>query len=281
MSFNRTQFMIWLGVLVAGLLLGLLRSEAVDAAANVVARIYTRLFQMLAVPTIALAVITTLASFGKDKGMGRIFSRSLVYTLTTTFLAAAVGLLFYILFKPSSLLGLAAQRWHRRHTRAAAQLLARRPLYAGCARQHTSAVLEGNVLSLMLIAFAVGIAIAKMPDSEGKSILNKGLVAAQEVLFTLIRWLIWTLPLGILAFSEQLTAQMSSSKALESLGTYVAVILCGNLAQMFVVLPLYLLARGLNPVKVFKKMLPAVLMASSPRARRPPCRSLCRVPSCA
>ena len=55
-----------------------------------VATVYTRLFQLLAVPTIALAIITTLASFG-SKGYGKIFGRTLTYTLLTTFAAAAVG----------------------------------------------------------------------------------------------------------------------------------------------------------------------------------------------
>lgn len=79
-SFSRTQFFIWLGVLIGGAILGLLRVDTIDKVANVVATIYTRLFQMLAVPTIALAVVTTLASFGNDKSMGKIFGRAVSYT---------------------------------------------------------------------------------------------------------------------------------------------------------------------------------------------------------
>ena len=71
----------------------------------------------------------------------------------------------------------------------------------------------------------------------------------------------WTLPLGIVAFSAQLTAQLSAGAAVDSLGKYVAVVLGGNFLQFFVVLPLFLLIRKINPFKVFKSMLPAVLMA--------------------
>jgi Na+/H+-dicarboxylate symporter len=46
-----------------------------------------------------------------------------------------------------------------------------------------------------------------------------------------------------------------------SLGKYVAVILGGNVIQFFIILPLFLLARGLNPVRTLGKMMPAVLMA--------------------
>ena len=83
----------------------------------------------------------------------------------------------------------------------------------------------------------------------------------QELLFLLIHWLIWTLPLGIVAFSAQLSAQVSAGVVADSIGKYVLVVLSGNAIQFFVVLPLFLLARGLNPIHVLSKMTPAVLMA--------------------
>lgn len=121
--------------------------------------------------------------------------------------------------------------------------------------------LEGNVLSLLLLAFAVGIGLSKLPDSENKAVVTKGLLGIQDLLFLLIKWLIWTLPLGIVAFSAQLSAQVSAGVVADSIGKYVLVVLVGNVIQFFVVLPLFLLARGLNPVYVLGRMMPAVLMA--------------------
>ena len=83
----------------------------------------------------------------------------------------------------------------------------------------------------------------------------------QDLLFLLIRGLIWTLPLGIVAFSAQLSAQVSAGVVAGSIGKYVLVVLGGNVIQFFIVLPMFLLARGLNPVHVLGKMMPAVLMA--------------------
>ena len=119
----------------------------------------------------------------------------------------------------------------------------------------------GNVLSILLIAAAVGLTLALMKESENTRALLKVILGAQELLFTLIKALIWSLPLGIVAFSAQLTAQISAGAAMDSLGKYVAVVLTGNFLQFLVILPLFLLFRGLNPLKVFKSMLPAVLMA--------------------
>ena len=111
------------------------------------------------------------------------------------------------------------------------------------------------------MAFAVGIGLSKLPDSENKAVVVKGLLGLQDLLFLLIRWLIWTLPLGIVAFSAQLSAQVSAGVVADSIGKYVLVVLGGNVIQFFVVLPLFLLAKGLNPVHVLGKMMPAVLMA--------------------
>jgi Na+/H+-dicarboxylate symporter len=121
--------------------------------------------------------------------------------------------------------------------------------------------LEGNVLSLLLLAFAVGIGLSKLPESENKAVVVKGLLGLQDMLFLLIRGMIWTLPLGIVAFSAQLAAQVSAGVVADSIGKYVLVVLGGNVIQFFVVLPLFLLARGLNPIHVLGRMMPAVLMA--------------------
>ena len=93
---------IWIGALVVGAVLGLLGLGWLNDVMNFIATVYTKLFQLLAVPTIVLAIITTFATFG-SKGSGRIFGRTLIYTLLTTFAAAAVGALLYVIIDPSNL----------------------------------------------------------------------------------------------------------------------------------------------------------------------------------
>ena len=107
----------------------------------------------------------------------------------------------------------------------------------------------------------MGIGLSKLPESDNKAVLVKGLSGLQDLLFLLIRGLIWTLPLGIVAFAAQLSAQISAGVIADSIGKYVLVVLGGNVIQFFVILPLFLLARGLNPIHVLGRMTPAVLMA--------------------
>ncbi|MBR7065978.1 MAG: dicarboxylate/amino acid:cation symporter [Prevotella sp.] len=255
--------LIWIGALVVGAVLGLLGLGWLNDVMNFVATVYTRLFQLLAVPTIVLAVITTFATFG-SKGSGRIFGRTLIYTLLTTFAAAVVGAMLFMLIAPGNLdlsnLSLnesigAPPQGDLEEVSYYSHFISIIP------NNIVRPFLEGNVLSLLLLAFAVGIGLSKLTDSENKAVVTKGLLGLQELLFLLIRGLIWALPLGIVAFSAQLSAQVSAGVMADSIGKYVLVVLGGNVVQFFVVLPLFLFARGLNPIHVLGKMMPAVLMA--------------------
>lgn len=251
--------LIWIGALIVGALLGLLGLGWLNTTMDFIATVYTRLFQLLAVPTIVLAVITTFATFG-SQGSGRIFGRTLTYTLLTTFAAAAVGAILFVLVAPGNL-PLEAINNSANYTASTPQTSYFDHLISIIPNNIVRPILEGNVLSLLLLAFAVGIGLSKLPESENKAVVVKGLSGLQELLFLLIRGLIWTLPLGIVAFSAQLSAQISAGVVADSIGKYVLVVIGGNVIQFFVVLPLFLLSRGMNPIHVLGRMMPAVLMA--------------------
>ena len=252
--------LIWIGALVVGAILGLLGIAWLDNVMNFVATIYTRLFQLLAVPTIVLAVITTFATFGSN-GSGKIFGRTLTYTLLTTFAAAAVGAALYIIVAPGHLPLEALKTATVPEASASGPASYSDHLLSVIPNNIVKPFLDGNVLSLLLLAFAIGIGLSKLPESENKAVVVKGLLGLQDLLFLLIHWLIWTLPLGIVAFSAQLSAQVSAGVVADSIGKYVLVVLGGNVIQFFVVLPLFLLIKGMNPLHVLGRMMPAVLMA--------------------
>jgi len=260
-SNQRSQLLWWLGALVLGALLGLLQIGWLNQLFNFIATVYTRLFQLLAVPTITLAIITTLASFGNQRGVGKLFVRTLTYTLLTTFAAALVGMLLYLAISPGNLPLEVIQGGQEALPEQLDQLSYYDHILSVIPNNLLQPFISGNVLSVLLIAFAVGIGLARLPETEQKNTVLKLLQGLQDLLFLLIRGLIWTLPLGILAFSAQLLAQVSAGVMMESLGLYVLVILGGNVLQFFVVLPLFLLARGINPWKAFTSMMPALLMA--------------------
>lgn len=257
---KKNQIVLWIAALVVGVGVGLLHIDAVDAVMKVIAMIFTRLFRLLAVPTIVLAIITTLASLGGSREMGRMFRTTLTYTLLTTTAAAVVGLVFYLLVAPGNLPP-GVVNSGTPTVAAVEQTSYADHLISVIPDNIVKPLLDGNVLSLLLICFAVGIAISKMPDAQPKRSLINALTALQDLLYMLIHWLIAVLPIGIVAFAAQLVAQVGGGVMLDSLGKYVLVIIAGNCSQFFIVLPLFLLMKGINPLRTLRGMMPAVLMA--------------------
>ena len=256
------QLALWIGALVVGGFLGCMGIAQLDELFSFIAAIFTRLFQFIAVPTIALAVITTLSELGADKNTKSIFAHAVTYTLLTTFSAAFVGLALYLWIAPGNL---PADIIGRGAADVPLEKLGNLSYYnhflTVVPNNMLQPFLSGNVLSIIFIAAAAGLGLAFMPKTENRAVLLKGLLGAQELLFTMIRGLLWILPLGIMAFAAELSAQIAAGVIVGALGKYVAVVLGGNAIQFFIVLPLFLLARGLNPIHVFRQMSPALAVA--------------------
>ena len=261
------QVIIWTCALVVGGILGSLGVGWVNGFMDFVASAYTRLFQFVAVPTVALAILTAMASLGEGKNMGRVFAKTLSLTVFTSFLAALVGLGLYLVVQPGALSpdALASVSDAAKGTVAK---MAETPdtvyghVLNALPNNLVSPFLTGNVLPVVLISAGLGIAIAVLEKtSENVKALHRALCGLQEVFFGMIKGLIWALPAGIVAFAAQLAAQMSAGVVVGSIGKYVLVILGGNAIQFFVVLPLLCFLRGINGFKVMRQMTPALLMA--------------------
>lgn len=258
---NKRQLVIWILALAIGAGLGWMGNSALNELFNFIAQVYTRLFQFIAVPTISLAVITTLAALGAQKNTGKIFGHAVTYTLLTTFAAALIAMGLYIWIAPvnlpASVIGAGAS--------AVPQDLEQMTYYdhflSVIPNNILAPFLSGNVLSVLIISAATGLALAFMKKTENREVLLKGIYGLQEVLFALIRALLWALPVGIMAYAAQLSSQIQAGVIIGALGKYVAVVLGGNFIQIFITIPLFLLARGLNPLKVFRQMSPALAVA--------------------
>ena len=255
------QFAIWMAALVIGAALGWLGIPELNSFFDFIATIYTRLFQFIAVPTIALAVITTLAMLGGKKETGKIFAHAVTYTLLTTFAASFIGMALYLYIAPGNLPADIVFAGQEKVPENLETMTYYDHLLSVIPNNLLRPFLTGNVLSVMLIAAAVGLALAFMPRTENRDVLLKGIQGVQELLFTLIHAIIWALPVGIVAYAAQLSAQIEAGVIVGALGKYALVIMGSNFIQILFIIPLFLLARGLNPFKVFRKMSRALAVA--------------------
>ena len=255
------QAVLYVLAIVLGLINGFYGSAFWIQAGEFISTIFIRLFRFIAVPIIAVSIIATLSQISRNRESGRIFKHSVFYTLLTTILAASLAAVLFEIFAPANVT-------LSDTTQASAAI-------AGIQGKSyfdyiTSVVpdnaiapfLSANVLSVLLIAAAVGIAIAKLPhESTEQRTLMAFFSGLQSVLFTLVSWIIMILPLGIFGFFTVLAKEINAGVAVGGLGTYFATVLTANFVQMLVILPALLLLRGINPLRVFKGMLPALTVA--------------------
>ena len=265
-GFKWKQIALWIGALVLGAILGSLGCKGLNEFFDFVASAYTRCFQFVAVPTVALAILTAMASLGEGRAMGKVFARTFSYTVLTSFLAALVGLGLYLLVNPGSIDPNAIAAVSK--DAAAMAQISKAPdtvyghILNAIPNNLINPFLTGNVLPVVLISAGLGVTIAVLEKtSEQVRALHVCLSGLQQVFFGMIRGLIWALPVGIVAFAAQFAAQMSAGVVVGTIGKYVLVVIAGNLIQFFVVLPLFCYLRGVNGYKVMGQMAPALLMA--------------------
>ena len=189
------NIIIWTSALIIGAVLGWLGIEWLNSLLGFIATVYTRLFQFVAVPTIALAIITTLSSLGGQKETGRIFLHTITFTLLTTLAAAAVGLVLYLLISPENLPAEVVAAGQNDVPENLGELSYYDHILSVIPNNVVEPFVQGNVLSILIISAAVGLALAFIKKSENVQVLIKGIFGLQELLYTLIRALIWTLPL--------------------------------------------------------------------------------------
>ena len=243
--------------IIAGVGNGLWGTEGLLAVADFTSSIFIRLFKFISVPIIAVSIIATLSQISQSSDSGRIFTRTLFYTILTTVLSAAVAALLYVIIAPSNVAAAGAQT-----VAAVTEKSYLHYVESVIPDNFIAPFLSANVLSVLLVSAAIGSAIAKLPrGGRHQEVLMAFFGGAQEVLFILVKWLIAVLPIGIFGFITELVLEMKAGVEIGGLGAYFVTILSANFIQMLIVLPILLLLRGLNPLKVARGMFPALMVA--------------------
>lgn len=247
----------WFAIaIVLGILNGLYPTPLGLTGAQFLSDVFVRLFKFISVPIIAVTICYTIARLGSARTQKTLWKRTLGYTLTTTLIAAGVGAGLYYFFTPANVTatttadaGLAAQKGYLDYF---VSVIPDNPL---------APLVQGNVLSVLIIAIAVGIAIRFIQEDPPRATLLNLLGGVQSVLFSIVNVLIRILPLGIFGFTSVCTRDFAGGVALNGLGHYFMLVVTSNLLQGVFVLPLFLLAKRINPWKTAKNMSKALLVA--------------------
>lgn len=219
--------------------------------------VFIRIFKCISLPIIALSIIVTLSNYRSDGIMKTVWRRTMCYTLGTTFVAAGISCLFYILIHPSMVNvavypTAALPTDHMGYFQYVANLIPSTIF---------SPFLEHQVISVLFMGIVVGVAIRFIPDADARQTITQFFRGAHGLFMVITHWVIAVIPLGLYGFITTTVVQLRSGTSIKGIGEYLLIIVLANLVQGFIILPLWLRWHGIKPMAAMKGMLPALSLA--------------------
>ena len=265
-----------------GLVLGLLVHVTAGAEADWVqafttwvttpaSRLFLNPIFMLIVPLLFSALVMGIAEMGDIRALGRIGWKTLAYTVVLSGVAVLLGLLLVNAFKPGAGVDPAlAQQLLVQNAERSREIVASvdtQPrgmdmvLSIVPSNVVQAASENGSILALMFFAVMFGVGMVLTPDSKVAT-LKRGIEGIFEISMTLIGLVIRLAPYAVFCFMFNLAA-IFGFDLLVRLGAYVGVVVLALALHMFGTYSLAVRMVGRSPVKFFRDIQEAAVMAFS------------------
>ncbi|MEJ7648754.1 MAG: dicarboxylate/amino acid:cation symporter [Nakamurella sp.] len=261
--------------LVLGVLIGLLARSigpVADGTPNwltttlkTIGSTFVSLLRVIVIPLIITAVIASIANLQKVGNAARLAGKTLLWFAGTALIAVLIGIGLGLVFRPGDHTSVAADAATNVGTQGSwwdfllglvpSNFLGLEASTSGSADSGFDTSLSFNVLQLLVIAVAIGIAALKVgPTAKPFLDFNAALLAiVQKVLW----WIIRLAPIGTLGLIGNATASYGWN-SLASLGVFTVAVYVGLALVLFVVYPILLRVNGLSPRKFFAGAWPAI-----------------------
>jgi len=224
---------------------------------DVIGQIFVVSLKLLVVPLVFFSLVCGSASMGEDIKMGQVAIKTILLYLLTTAIAVSIALLVANIVDPG--VGINTGTIDSFEVKTAPSV--KEVLIGIFPDNPFRAMVDGNMLQIIVFAILVGVAILKTGD-PGKTVL-RGCVLINEVIMKMVFMLINLAPYGVFCLLAKLFTREGFS-AIVNLAIYfstIVFVLSFHAAVIYSAI-LYIFT-GLNPLKLFKNMRPAMLFAFS------------------
>ncbi len=224
---------------------------------DVIGKIFVVSLKLLVVPLVFFSLVCGSASMGEDIKMGQVAIKTILLYLLTTAIAVSIALLVANIVDPG--VGINTGTIDSFDVKTAPSI--KEVLIGIFPDNPFRSMVDGNMLQIIVFAILVGVAILKTGD-PGKTVL-RGCVLINEVIMKMVFMLINLAPYGVFCLLAKLFTREGFS-AIVNLAIYfstIVFVLSFHAAVIYSAI-LYIFT-GLNPLKLFKNMRPAMLFAFS------------------
>lgn len=247
--------------ILSGILLGILTGYSdvpvLNQTADIISQIFINLLKLISGPIIFLAILSTVSGM-KDAGEFKYIGKKLIkYTLLTTYIAAFVSFLLFILIDPASSFVKTADSLP---TAADAGQGYLKYVIQAIPANIVTPFSENHVMSILVLAILLSFAIMALPETQRKT-LNALFSSFNALFMKLASWVILLIPIAIWSFITLFMKEVQAGFNVKHIAMYLLAITLANLVQGFVVLPLLIKMRGISPIKLARNMMPALSLA--------------------
>ena len=246
--------------MVAGALVGVLGGEGAANALGWMGDLFMRLLRMIIVPLVLTSIVSGVASVGGGRAIGRLFSKTLGYYVTSSLLAACVGVLMFNLWRPGQGADLSTavqDELPQLDTPSGLDLLLN-----VVPRNFVDALASADMLAIIFFCIVFGAAITTLPEKP-RALVTDIFESFFKVMMNLTSGIIKFLPIGVFALITRMVGN-TGFDAFAPLLKYVGTLGSGLAIHFLVTLPLLLMFVGrINPWIHLRNMRNALLTAFS------------------
>lgn len=266
--------------LILGLLFGLLMKNLEQKGIVIdwikpLGTIFINLLKMIAVPLIIVSLIVGLADLKDVSRLSKLGKKTMILYLFTTLMATAIGLALANIIKPGNYIHEESRKilLETLSGEASAQIQIAEQVKSSGPLQPLVDVIpdnffksmtdNGNMLQVILFVILIGIGLIMIDEQKSKPVVDffKGL---NDVIMKIIEVIMTFSPYGVFALMATLMVEIPDFSTLEALGVYGLTVVLGTIILLTVFYPtLLIIFAKVNPIKFFKAIAPAQLLAFS------------------
>ncbi|WP_164669315.1 dicarboxylate/amino acid:cation symporter [Virgibacillus doumboii] len=249
-----TQILIaFVSAIIAGIIFG----PGIDVV-QPLGDLFLRLIQFLIVPLIVSSLIVGVASTGSMETLGRIGGKTILYYISTTFIAVSIGLLAATLFSPGTGVDVSTSNEVPEATETDGvisvllNIIPTNPL---------ESLSSGNILQIIFFAIFIGVGITMVGKKADP--VYRFFDGFAEVMYK-ITWIIMKLiPIGIFGLLAPIIGEYGLSVLLPLI-KLISVVAIACIVHALVTYSIAVKTLGkMNPLQFFKGIAPASLVAFS------------------
>lgn len=252
-----TKILIALGIgIIAGLELGAEGAKFASTWIGPLGTIFMNMIKMIIVPLVFSSLVIGVCALGDVKKIGRIGAKTVVYYLGTTFFAIMLGLAFGVIMQPGAGVNMPAEGV-KAAAKAAPPIM--KVIIDIFPTNPLDAMLKANMLQIIVFSLFLGISITAV--GEKAEYLKRTIDGLAEVSYKMVGMIMKFAPIGVFGLITPVVAANGPAVLLPLLKVVIAVYLACLLHALFVYGAMIKFIGGLSPVKFFKTVMPASLLA--------------------